>query len=249
MSEAVATIIKILGSLTSPKASIKFLSVAIFMLLTWKHIDNYINLNGVPIEQRDVIVLFFGIGVGTLIGHVSYTLFECFLKKYRRFKVKKESELAIQHAERDELVAEENERIIILNNFKKVYPYYYFRVKKILRELSVKDCCYKWRDDNIDVPLKNGYIFKVLNVDSEQDIYKLHPALVDFVSTEWDSEVNYNMTDFFEDYDRVKEILINFLEFNNDDEKISNPFEIINMSRMYGMIFKVELEDSNGAYI
>ncbi|MFD1878892.1 hypothetical protein ACFSF3_19020 [Vibrio chagasii] len=64
MSESAATIIKILSALTSPKASIKYLSVGIFMLIAWGSIQSVVDNYGVPSEHRSIIALFIGLGAG-----------------------------------------------------------------------------------------------------------------------------------------------------------------------------------------
>lgn len=249
MSESVATVIKILSSLTSPKASVKYISVGIFMLLTWKFISKSVDVYGIPNEQKSVIVLFIGLGLGSLIGHFIYVIFDFYFSKYKASKEETAKKLAIKLAEEERQKVEESSNIEILDRFKKVYPHYDYWTTKVLRELSVKDRCLEWGSDDVDVPKRNGYIQKVVNIDGGKDIYKLHPALTDFVTNEWSVEVNTSMSDFFDDFSANKQALLKLLEFGNRD--LDGPLEVnyINISRYYKQIFNIEVEDETGFYI
>ncbi|NRD73023.1 hypothetical protein HQQ94_07170 [Shewanella sp. VB17] len=238
MSESVTTIIKVLSSLTSPKASVKYISVGIFMLLTWKYISKIVDITGISSEQKSVVVLFIGLGLGSLIGHLMYLGFDYCYSKHKKSKEKKAK-----------LKIEESESKKTLDEFKKVYLHYDHWTKKILRDLSNKELCIEWERYGLDAPKENGYIQKVLNVDSSKDIYKLHPALTSFVSNEWSDEVKANMGQLFDDFSENKKSLVKLLEFKNRGQEGPLAVDAIDVARNHQYIFNIEVEDEDGFYI
>jgi hypothetical protein len=249
MSESAVTVIKILSSLTSPKASVKYIAVGVFMLLAWKYLNSVVEIYGVPSEHRSVIVLFIGLGLGSLIGHFVYSIINFLWSKYETSRLDVLKQLDVQKAEKE---AEKEQNIannILLENFKKVYPHYNRWTKQVIRNLSLKESDLKSECEEVTVPTNNGYILKVANIDREQDIYKLHPVLTDFVSIEWRSEVDGNTKGFFDNYDDHKQELIKLLELKNRNDETQVSLSAINVVGHHRGIFDIEAEDDVGFYI
>ena len=69
MSETAGTIIKLLAALTSPKACVKYLTVAISLYISWLYLaPNFTDLE-ITSEQKSLILLLIGLGSGSLSGH------------------------------------------------------------------------------------------------------------------------------------------------------------------------------------
>ncbi|EJQ9992379.1 hypothetical protein [Vibrio campbellii] len=249
MSESAATIIKILSALTSPKASIKYLSVGIFMLIAWGSIQSVVDNYGVPSEHRSIIALFIGLGAGSLIGHSIYLLVSFFFSLYQKGKKHKQDTKDKALKEKKEKEAKLKSEKELLSNLEKSYPYYDYWMKDVLRKLSERDMGLEWSDYYVKVLVGNGYIQKVLNIDNEKNIYKIHPSLKSFVQSDWESEIESTLAEFYRDYSEPHQLLIKLLEFRNQNADFSLSEECIGLARLHRAIFDIEQENENGMYI
>ncbi|WP_332406643.1 hypothetical protein [Vibrio metschnikovii] len=228
----------------------KYISVGIFMLLAWKYIDSVVDVSSVPAEHRSVIVLLIGLGLGSLVGHFVYAIVNMLWSKHEasRSERLKQLEAAKAKEKAEEELSIENARL--LEEFKKIYPYYDRWTKKVIRTLSQQESTFEWGSDDVDIPKQNGYILKVVNIDRERDIYKLHSALTEFVSNEWKSETDRLTKDFFDNYNDDKRELIKLLDCKNRDDQTQVSLNAINVATKYRGIFNVEEDDNDdGFYI
>lgn len=68
MSETAGTIIKLLAALTSPKACVKYITVAVTLLISWKYLEPVISETQISKEQLSIVLLLLGVGCGSLVG-------------------------------------------------------------------------------------------------------------------------------------------------------------------------------------
>ncbi|WP_315980922.1 hypothetical protein [Aliamphritea spongicola] len=68
MSETAGTIIKLLAALTSPKACVKYITVAVALLISWKYLEPVISETQISKEQLSIVLLLLGVGCGSLVG-------------------------------------------------------------------------------------------------------------------------------------------------------------------------------------
>mgnify|MGYP000639809173 CR=1 FL=1 len=92
MSETAGTIIKLLAALTSPKACVKYLTVAIALYLSWLYVaPNLIDLK-INSEQKSLLLLLVGLGSGALIGHFLSETISLIWNKFKISRDKKNEE-------------------------------------------------------------------------------------------------------------------------------------------------------------
>jgi hypothetical protein len=94
MSETAVTVIKLLAALTSPKACVKYLTVAIALYLSWLYLaPNFADLE-ITSEQKSLILLLIGLGSGSLVGHFLSEISAFFWNKHKekRDKTKEEKQ-------------------------------------------------------------------------------------------------------------------------------------------------------------
>ena len=94
MSETAGTIIKLLTAFTSPKACVKYISVALTLLISWKYFATVVGLSQIPDEQLVIVLILIGVGFGSLVGHIVYSIFEFLRNQYLQRKQKKLSHKA-----------------------------------------------------------------------------------------------------------------------------------------------------------
>uniref|UniRef100_UPI001C12A83A hypothetical protein n=1 Tax=Vibrio salilacus TaxID=1323749 RepID=UPI001C12A83A len=238
MSETTSTVFKILSSLTSTKASVKYISIGVFLLLSWSKVSLLIAKFNVPTEQKNLIVLFVSLGLGSLIGELIYKIINGIWSKYQNSR--KQSR---------ERLEKENFNTELLVRFKKVYPYFDYETKRLFYRLSKGERCLEWGYDEVDVPLKNGYVCKVANIDRERDIFRIHPALISYVVKEWAKEVELQLNNFRNDVSPYKETFLKLMATEKDQCGDSIDREVIEFVNNHRAIFQIEADDHEGFYI
>lgn len=185
MSDAAGTILKIISSIASPKAAIKFISIAIVLLLSWEYLNDFIESLSVISEHKNLIMLFLALSIGSIIGEVVSLFGEITYKysigKYLNFRQNKKA------------IQEKNERgEKLLAHFKLTYKHLPFSTKEMLWELS-KEPTSIWDEDESHIPvsslINNGYIRRVSNLDNYQSLYKLHPQISIYLTNNIEKEI------------------------------------------------------------
>lgn len=249
MSETAGTVIKLLSALTSPKASVKYISVGIFLVLSWKYLDNTLVSLGAPKEHHGLIVLLIGLGLGSLIGQVIYVaVFSIWEKIETSLKEKKEKykrdELEKAHKR---LVDQKNEEF--LEGFKKAFEHFPYWKRDALRLLIDKEQRMEWSLVYVDSLRTNNYILRTTNIDSDSDLYKIHPAIRDYVEVEWKAEIDSNMAEFFENITPEKSELIEVMKFTEEGFKGPISQACADLVNPLHPCFTREAEDEIGFYI
>lgn len=70
MSETSGTILKIVTALTSTKTAIKFISIAIFLLISGQAIEEFVVQSGSSVEYQKIIIFFLGLGLCSIVGDI-----------------------------------------------------------------------------------------------------------------------------------------------------------------------------------
>lgn len=185
MSDAAGTILKIISSIASPKAAVKFISIAIVLLLSWGYLNDFIESLGATSEHKSLMMLFLALGVGSIIGEAlsffgeiiyKYTIGKCleFRQKKKAIKEKKE------YGER------------LLTHFKLTYKHFSFNTKEFLWDLS-KEPHSIWDDDSC-IPVRslieNGYIKQISSLSDHESLYKLHPYISIYLKNNMEKEID-----------------------------------------------------------
>lgn len=186
MSEASGTILKIISSVASPKAAVKFISIAIVLTLSWGYFNELLNSFGASFEHKSLILLFISLGLGSLIGELiaycSRQVYQNTVGKYAALKKQKEEKL-----EKIEI------REKLLNHFKLTYKHISFSTKEILWGLS-KEPQSIWDDSESNIPfrslLDNGYIKQIGCINDHESLYKLHPDISEYLADNKEKELN-----------------------------------------------------------
>lgn len=194
MSDASGTILKIIALIASPKAAVKFISIAVVLLLSWGYLNGFIESLGVTSEHKSIVMLFLALGIGSLVGELVNRLGEWVYKYtlggYLQFKREKESEL-----KKNEL------RKKTLEHFKVTYKHFSFDTKEILWRLSEEPQSI-WDDggsgNSIRALLNNGYVKQVSNVNDCEDLYELHPLISEYLKNNIEKEID-EIVDYFLD--------------------------------------------------
>lgn len=249
MSETVGTVIKLLSALTSPKASVKYISAGIFLVLSWKYLDNTLVSLGAPKEHHSLIVMLIGLSIGSLIGQAIYVVVSSIWKKIEasvKEKKEKQKKVDLEKAQQ-RLLDQENEEL--LERFKKAFEHFPYWKRDALRLLIDKEQRMKWHLEYVDSLKTNKYILRTTNIDSDTDLYKIHPAIRDYVKAQWKVEIESNMADFFENLTPEKNELIEVMRFTEDDFKGPITQACANLVNPLHPCFIREAEDEMGFYI
>ncbi|MEZ8025471.1 hypothetical protein [Vibrio sp. 1F255] len=249
MSETAGTIIKLMSALTSPKAAVKYITIGVFIVLSWKYLNENLTELGAPPEHLSLIVLLIGLGVGSLFGQlICYLTSKSWGKVTSYFNEKSETKKKlIEDNKTKELEKEKNAEFLL--KFKKAFEHYDYWTRSTLRELTEGEQCLEWGYAHIDNLKDNSYILKVTNVDSEKDIYEIHPVIKQFVKEHWEAEINSTLKDFFRNTSQYKAQLLELMTHDTDVASKDIETKTIELLNEFPRCFSKEAEDETGFYI
>lgn len=196
MSETAGTIIKIITALTSPKACVKYITVAITLFLSWVYFAPFISKKGLPDEHTALVVLLLALGAGALLGHFMGWLFQFTYNSLTEGKRKKETQ---EETSKNKAAAEQskkNEQTKLLETIKIAFDYFNVDQKKLLRELTLKGQKIDVSESQNDTLISNGYIQKITRVSHSFYLVQINPIIKEFVSAHWKAERAKKVSNF-----------------------------------------------------
>ena len=226
MSETAGTVIKLLAALTSPKACVKYITVAATLLISWKYLEPVISETQISKEQLSIVLLLLGVGCGSLVGQAISWATEFLWKKYTSKKeaaVKKEMEL--EEAERERIEKEKKEKLL-LANIQSSFEHLHFEQKATLRRLTLKNETLNMSELNNSALEKNGYIQRLVHVRVTDYLTQINPPVSDFVKEQWAAEKELKVKSFLE-YNDYAEKLLELLEEDNQDKDFHVKKEVL----------------------
>src|SRR5690606_10019163 len=210
----------LLAAFTSPKACVKYITVAVTLLISWKYLEPVISETQISKEQLSIVLLLLGVGCGSLVGHAISWAGELLWKKYTSKKeatLKKEMEL--EEAKRKIIEKEEKEKLL-LAKIQSSFEYLHFEQKATLRELTLKNKTLDMSESNNSALEKNGYIQKLVHVRVTDYLTQINPLVSEFVKEQWAAEKESKVKSFLE-YNDYAEKLLELLEEDNQDKDFS----------------------------
>lgn len=185
MSESTSTILKIITALTSFKISLKFITIG----GGWFFLPLAIGTFELPVDKgasnNEFIMVLITLGIGSMIGEIIYFILNL-IKRYTFDKIN-----TIKQNKLIEL-KKKKEFGKVLAEFLETYQHFDMRTKYILMELSRDQKCLLHDPEGqeiIQCLLDNGYIRYSARISEYEGLYRLHPALKEFLSSELTNEV------------------------------------------------------------
>lgn len=214
MSETSGAILKIITALTSTKTAIKFISIALFLLLSGKAIEQIVMQTGAPVEYQKTIILFLGLGLGAIVGDIIIRLgLMVYSITYGRYK----------KAQEKQYMEEQNEsnRKALLHHFSETYKNMHKSSQRELWELAQGKVCI-WddpeSDSDINVFVNNGYARHFSTVNEHSSIYELNQVISDYLREVVPKEQELSLQKFREDKSELMLSLLGFLETGKKPE-------------------------------
>ncbi len=248
MSETAGTIIKLLSALTSPKASVKYISVGLFLLLSWKYLDSILMDLGAPKDHHSLILLLIGLGVGSLIGQLIYTVISYVWIKIEKYSAENKEQERRRRIKEQEIKLQEKKDGDFLELFRKAYKHFPYWKRDALRNLLSQEQRLESNLEYIHSLKQNSYIKKTVNIDRETDLYTINPIIADHVKEQWENEISENMKSFFEYMPPEHEELLKIME--SSDEEYEGPVSkgLVDYIKPLHYCFEIE-EDDDGFHI
>ena len=246
MSETAGTVIKLLAALTSPKACVKYITVAFSLYLAWVFLKAPLDSVQVSLEQKSIILLLSGVGFGSLLGHGLSAIIDNAWQKHitsRNEKKEKElKEIEDKKDQEDQLV--KNKKLV--DRFISSFKHLTVDQKDLLRELTNDN-----KNINIDngenaALIKNDYVNLLLNVQYKTYLVEISPLIKEFVINQWQEELKLRVNEIVES--TQGQGLLNILKNKDDEFPIdSNLFD--GLSRYSGAIRGEADAEQNGFWI
>ena len=232
MSETAGTIIKLLAALTSPKACVKYITVAVTLLISWKYLEPVISETQISKEQLSIVLLLLGVGCGSLVGQAISWVTEFLWKQH---KSKKEAalkqEMELEEAKREGIEKEQKEKLL-LAKIQSSFEHLHFEQKSTLRKLTLKNETLDMSDSNNSALEKNGYIQRLVHVRGTDYLTQINPLISDFIKEQWSAEKESKVKSFL-DYNDHAEKLLELLEEDNQGKDFPVDKEVLKSTSRY----------------
>lgn len=246
MSETASTIIKLLTALTSPKACVKYITVAVVLLFSWTYLEPVITETKVSPEQLSIIILLLGVGIGSLIGQgISWGLGFIWEKHQARKNEELLKEKTIRDAEKEKLAKEITDSLII-RKIQDSFEHLHFEQKKTLRKLTIRNETLDMSDSNNSALEKNGYIQKLVHVRVTEHLVQINPVIEDYVKTQWAAEKESKVKGYLEHNESAIELL-NLLEEGSNISKVTVSKELLSMATRHSSCIQGLANDSDNS--
>ena len=232
MSETAGTIIKLLAALTSPKACVKYITVAVTLLISWKYLEPVISETQISKEQLSIVLLLLGVGSGSLVGQAISWATEFLWKQH---KSKKEAalkqEMELEEAKLERIEKEEKEKLL-LTKIQSSFEHLHFEQKATLRKLTLKNETLDMSESNNSALEKNGYIQRLVHVRVTDYMTQINPLISNFIREQWSAEKESKVKLFLE-YNDHAEKLLELLEEDNQDKDIPVDKDVLKSTSRY----------------
>ncbi|WP_339777303.1 hypothetical protein [uncultured Methylophaga sp.] len=248
MSETATTIIKLLSALTSLKAAVKYLSVAVSIVVSWKYFSELAKSLGTPDENISIVVLLAGVGLGSIVGQIITWLGELIWSFVKgKLEAKKRAKQEIEEkAENDLKKAKENEAL--LRKYTGSFAHLGWESKEKLRELTLRDITLDFSNLAFKALLENKYIKPVSQISNRTYLVTLNPFIAEVTKTVWEQEIKENVDDYFLEMTPEKSKVLELMEFREADDSLID-FDIKSTIFPYYSCIRIEAEDENGFWL
>ena len=246
MSETATTIIKLLSALTSPKAAVKYISVAAFIVVSWKYLSELAKSFGTPDENISIVVLLAGVGLGSIVGEITIWIGEWVWESIRKdLDAKKIAKQAIEeNAENVRRKSKENEAI--LNRYTESFSHLDWESKEKLRELTLRDITLDFSSFAFKALLENKYIKLVSQISNKTYVVKLNPILAEVTKDIWKKEIESHVDDYFIEMTPEKRRVLELMEVRVIDDDSIIDFDIKSTISPYYSCIRREAENEEG---
>lgn len=232
MSETAGTIIKLLAALTSPKACVKYITVAVTLLVSWKYLEPVVSETQISKEQLSIVLLLLGVGCGSLVGQAISWATGFLWKKYTSKKeAALKQEIELEEVERERIEKEDKEKLL-LARIQSSFEHLHFEQKATLRKLTLKNETLDMSESNNSALEKNGYIQRLVHVRVTDYLAQINPLISDFVREQWAAEKELKVKSFLE-YNDYAEKLLELLEEDSQDKDFHVSKEVLKSTSRY----------------
>ncbi|TGV17251.1 hypothetical protein E5N72_18675 [Pseudoalteromonas sp. MEBiC 03607] len=196
MSDTAATLIKITSALTSPQACIKYISIGLFILITLVWVEPALVDLKLSKDRLTIALSFIGVGTGALIGHILSTIYDKLHKRYKANIAQKKAKEDEQNQLNIALDNLNKTNEIILEKIKDSFSHLSYWQKQTLRHLTISERTLISNDEDIQ-PLKaNNFILQKVHIKDSKYLFKINPAIENFIKTQWETEMKENVDEF-----------------------------------------------------
>lgn len=248
MSDFASTFFTVANALVSPKAIIKFLSIAILLIATWLYIAPSLSELGIPAEHFSFIILLIGMSLGSFVGIILSLIYDFLFDIYKQSR-KKKSDLKKRQLE--EKSAQEEQKIrdeILSEKLESSIDYLSINDKHILYLLSQANGTIDLKDYENSILLDNEYMQTISRVDSDRVLVKLNPTLLDIVQISFE---RYKSTEvqLFLTSNKYAEQLLDLLDVNNSEATTSVHIDVLTSVSGYSRHIQAEYHPDSGFWL
>ncbi|MGO3056024.1 hypothetical protein ACT3R7_09425 [Halomonas sp. AOP43-A1-21] len=249
MSETASTIIKLLSALTSPKAAVKYLSVSVSIVISWKYFSELAKSLGTPEENISIVVLLAGVGLGSIVGQIIIWLGEMVWSFVSgKLEARKHTQKEIKHkAESDLKTANDNEAL--LRKYTESFEHLGWESKEKLRELTLRDITLDFSNLAFKALLENKYVKLISQISNRNYLVALNPVIVEVTKATWEQEIKANVDDYFLEMTSEKSKVLELMEFRKADDDSLIDFDISSTIFPYYSCIRREAKDENGFWL
>lgn len=230
MNDFISPILKILSTLVSARASVRYVFIGLALIYSWVKIKPLIDPYGLPSQISGIACTFIGIGTGSLAAWLLFVIFDLIVSLHKAAKDKKNKEK--DELEKATLKNEQDK--FFLEQFKENIMHYNGDSIKILRTLCKRNASYStditisdsYKIKAIEGLRKNRIILEVINITPKEYVYTLNPLLKDWLVAYFHEKLRANCIEYLENLSPSRAKALELLE-NDSIEPFTFPEELM----------------------
>jgi len=249
MSETATTVIKLLSALTSPKAAVKYISVAIFIGISWKYFCGPARSFEIPEENISIVVTLAGVGLGSIVGQIISWSGEWFWKSISAKLDARNLEKIKTAEELENNLNKNKENKNLIKIYTKSFPHLHISAKHRLIELTREDITLNLEDKDYKALRTNKYIEIVSHISDKNYLVTLNPVIAEATSAAWEKEVKEKVDKYFLDMTPEESKVLELMEINETGNDSVINLDIVSAISLYHPYVDRQDEEDKGLWL
>lgn len=222
MNDFISPILKLLSTIVSVRAAVRYVAVGISLVFSWVEIKPLLAPYGLPSEISGTTCTLIGVGIGSISAAILFFFIDSIFTLWKCCKEKKRSKEEAKQAQEEK----EEKEAEFINTFISNIMHLDITSRDILKALVKSDKSYttdprhanEFQIKAIEGLRSNGRIIKVMNIDSKTNVYCLNPLLREWTSNYFNEMIKSDCNEFIDNLTPSRSKALQLLEDNEFNE-------------------------------
>lgn len=238
----------IANAFISLKAAVRYLSIAVLLVVSWVYIYPLLSNLGIPTEQVSIITILIGIGLGSLVGlSISFT-YDFLSNKYNKYNKKKSDLKRQENEERRYKEEQEIRNSIIAEKLESSIDYLSLEDRENLYLLTQTATTIDYREYDDNVLLDNEYVQIISRIDGLRVLVKINQAVFDVVKAHFEEYKKSKVESFLRSNENA-EYILDILDITNSESVTPVNIDVIQSFSGFSCHIRSEFHPESGYFL